>query len=230
MINHYPLRKHYRGCFMSLMKGLSLAVLFTMLFSAMLSAQQKRDRFEIALYAGAGWKGGEQRFFEKKNFSYGLGFTYHLSKRFGIEADFSYLPFSVDLDLTELATSPLIYYQVAQVDNYRLLFDINGLIHIVEIPWVKPFIILGFGWLHDFNHMVAYHYYRSPVFDQPYLSLEDKQDIIYRKNDLQFPNVGVGLNYFIKKDAFLRLKFVFHNPGGKEIQTTRLVVGFGFRF
>ena len=110
-----------------------------------------------------------------------------------------------------------------------MLFDINGLIHIVEIPWVKPFISLGFGWLHDFNHL-AYHINLKLMLAPGELPQIEKHDNKYRKNDFQFPNVGVGLNYFIKKDAFLRLKFVFHNPGGKEIQTTRLVVGFGFRF
>ncbi|TKJ34352.1 hypothetical protein CEE39_02575 [bacterium (candidate division B38) B3_B38] len=84
--------------------------------------------------------------------------------------------------------------------------------------------------MHDFNYLRAYHYFRSPVFDQQYLSLEDKQDIKYRKNDLQFPNIGIGFNYFIRKDTFLRLKLIFHQPGSKEMQTTRLVAGFGFRF
>ncbi len=58
----------------------------------------------------------------------------------------------------------------------------------------------------------------------------EKHDIKYRGNDLQFPNIGIGINYFIRKEIFLCLKFVFHNPGGKEMQTTRLVIGFGFSF
>ncbi|MFB0519162.1 MAG: hypothetical protein ACETWC_07775 [Acidobacteriota bacterium] len=99
----------------------------------------------------------------------------------------------------------------------------------MDRPNVKPFISLGFGWLNDFDHL-TYHINLKPMLAPGELPQIEKHDIEYRKSDFQFPNVGVGLNYFIKKDAFLRLKFVFHNLGGKEVQTTRLVVGFGFRF
>lgn len=214
------------------MRFLSLVILSTMLLSGLLNAQQKRDRFEIALYAGAWWRGSEHSFFEEDNLSCGLGFTYRLSKRLGIEAELSYLPFSVDIELEELGVPPEVLsliFQVDQIENYRLILDINGLIYILDRHKVKPFISLGFGWLNDFNHL-AYHINLKPMLASGELPQIEKHDIKYRKNDLQFPNVGVGLNYFIKKDAFLRLKFVFHNPGGKEIQTTRLVVGFGFRF
>ena len=203
----------------------SLVVLFVIPFSAVLSAQGKRERFEVAIYTGAGLKGSEHRFFDEINLTYGFGFTYRLSKRFGIEAELSYLPLSVDVDFKKLGISLDFLSQMYPEKNYRLLLDINGLIYIMERPRVKPFIILGLGWLHDFNHIK--YGLNFPDDDSDSYEFHDVKD---SKNDLQFPNIGIGFNYLIKEDAFLRVKLVFHQPGSKELQTTRLVAGFGFRF
>ncbi|MDH5405897.1 MAG: porin family protein [Candidatus Aminicenantes bacterium] len=210
---------------MRMVRVLSLLVLLTMLLSGLLYAQQKRDRFEIAIYAGAGLKGSEYRFFDEINISYGFGFTYRLSKRYGIEAELSYLPLSVDVDFKKLGISLNFLDYMYPDNNYRLLLDINGLIYILERPRIKPFIILGLGWLHDFNYIK----YRLLFPDDDSDSYE-WQEVKNRTNDLQFPNIGIGFNYLIKEDALLRVKLVFHQPGSKELQTTSLVAGFGFRF
>ncbi len=225
MINHYPVRNLNRGGLMRMVRVLSLLVLLTVLFSGMLSAQQKGDRFDIAIYAGAGLKGSEHHLFDEINISYGFGFTYRLSKRYGIEAELSYLPLSVDVDFKKLGISLDFLSQMYPRKNYRLLLDINGLIYILETPRVKPFIILGLGWLHDFNH-IEYGLHFPDEDSYRYESHEVKD----RTNDFQFPNIGIGFNYLIKEDAFLRVKLMFHQPGSKELQTTRLVAGFGFRF
>ena len=204
---------------------LSLLLLLMMLFSVLLSAQQKRDRFEVAINTGAGMKGSEHHFFDEINISYGFGFTYRLSKRYGIEAELSYLPLSVDVDFKKLGISLNFLDYMYPDNNYRLLLDINGLIYILERPRIKPFIVLGLGWLHDFNYIK----YRLLFPDDDSDSYE-WHEVKDRKNDLQFPNIGIGFNYLIKEDAFLRVKLVFHQPGSKELQTTCLVAGFGFRF
>ena len=219
------MRNLNRGGFIRIMRVLSLVVLFMMLFSAVLSAQQKGDRFEIGIYAGAGLKGSDHRFFDEINISYGFGFTYRLSKRYGIEAELSYLPLSVDVDFKKLGISLDFLSGIYSLKNYRLLLDINGLIYILERPRVKPFIILGLGWLHDFNHIEYGLHFPDDNF-----GTFEWHEVKDRKNDLQLPNIGIGFNYLIKEDAFLRLKLVFHQPGSKELQTTRLVAGFGFRF
>ena len=198
-----------------MMQVLSLVLLFTMLFCGLLSAQQKRERFEIAIYAGAGMKGSEHRFFDEINHSYGFGFTYRLNKRFGIEAELSYLPFSAGVDLAKFGG----YRRADEVSGHRLLLDINGLIYILEGPKVKPFITVGFGWLDDFS-LITLGRWPTDDFDL----------IEYRKNDLQFPNIGIGVSYLSKNKGFFRVKLMFHQPGSKELQTTRLVAGFGFRF
>ncbi|TKJ31086.1 hypothetical protein CEE39_07515, partial [bacterium (candidate division B38) B3_B38] len=222
MINHYSARNLKRGGIIRIMRVLSLVVLFMMLFSGLLSAQQKRDRFEIAIYAGAGMKGSEHHFFDEINLTYGFGFTYHLSKRYGIEAELSYLPLSVDVDFKKLGISLDSLTRMYPEKNYRLLLDINGLIYIFEKSRVKPFIFLGLGWLHDFNYI----FYGLHFPDDDSDSYE-RHDVKDRKNDLQFPNIGIGFNYLIKEDALLRVKLVFHQPGSKELQTTCLVAGFG---
>jgi len=219
------MRNLKRGGLIVIMRVLILLVLFMMLFSGLLSAQQKRERFEVAIYTGAGMKGSEHHFFDEINISYGFGFTYHLSKRYGIEAELSYLPFSVDVDFKKLGISLDSLTKMYPDNNYRLLLDINGLIYILERPRVKPFIILGLGWLHDFNYIKYGLNFPDEDFDR-----YEWYEIKDRKNDLQFPNIGIGFNYLIKEDAFLRVKLVFHQPGSKELQTTSLVAGFGFRF
>ncbi|MDH5405894.1 MAG: porin family protein [Candidatus Aminicenantes bacterium] len=210
---------------MKLVRVLSLVLLLTMLFSGLLSAQQKRERFEVAIYTGAGLKGSEHRLFDEIKLTYGFGFTYRLSKRYGIEAELAYLPFSADVDLDKLGISLHVLSRIYQVKNYRLLLGINGLIYVFEKQRIKPFIVLGLGWLHDFNH-IEY----SIIFPTEDSNIYEWQEVKDRKNDLQFPNIGIGFNYLIKEDAFLRVKLVFHQPGSKELQTTCLVAGFGFRF